>query len=97
MNTKPLSQNSKLKLNGLQKRLDELRKKLGVQPPGALIFSAYRSPEDDEHVIVEADGYGGATLRVVAGDYPSDYTTTFEQNYATESSALDCAEDKVLE
>jgi len=97
MNTKPLSRTSKLKLTGLQKRLDELRKNLGVQPPGALIFSAYQSPEDDERVIVEADGYGGATLRVVVGDYPSDYTTQFEQNYATESSALECAEEKRLE
>jgi hypothetical protein len=47
---------------------------------------------DEEIVLVEADGYGGAVLRVVEGNYPMDFYTREEQAFPTEAEALRAAE-----
>ncbi|MGO8700694.1 MAG: hypothetical protein ACLQVY_23640 [Limisphaerales bacterium] len=44
-------------------------------------------------MVVEADGFGGATTRIVEGNYPVDYTTKFEISYPTESEAETAAEE----
>ena len=47
---------------------------------------------DEEIILVEADGFGGAVLRVVEGNYPMDFYTREEQAFSTEAEALRAAE-----
>jgi hypothetical protein len=42
--------------------------------------------------VVEADGFGGATTRVVEGNYSVDYAIKFEQFFPTEGEAEAAAE-----
>ena len=62
-------------LRKLQAQMDALRNKLGVSGRGEVIYLA-PSNADDELVIVEADGFGGAITKVVEGNYPLDFFTT---------------------
>ena len=45
-----------------------------------------------EFIVVEADGFGGATLRRGDGNYPTDFFTLQELEYATEFDAVKAAE-----
>ena len=47
---------------------------------------------DDDVAVVEADGVGGAILRVVEGNYPVDYYTREEKEFPTEAGAVRAAE-----
>jgi len=75
-----------------QGRLDELRKRLGVSDRGQVLHRFDASHCDEEIIIVEADGYGGAVFRVVEGNYPMDFFTREEQAFPTEAEALRAAE-----
>jgi len=46
----------------------------------------------DDMVVVESDGFGGATTSVIAGNYPLDYVTKFERFFPSESEAESAAE-----
>ena len=80
------------------KRLDSkahvLRNKLGFSRPEEIIFFASCDEMNDDMVIVEANGFGGATTSVVVGNYPVDYLTKFERFFPTEREA-EAAGEKV--
>jgi|SRR2546429_4364374 len=92
MNVKPLNQRDRQRISRLQKQLDEVRQRLNVSAPDVVLYRADVSYGDDEVVYVEADGLGGAVLRVVEGNYPVDYFTREEKKFATEAEAVRAAE-----
>jgi hypothetical protein len=55
-------------------------------------FLAHPDVADDSLLIVEADGFGGATTSIVEGNYPVDYITKFEKAFPTEREAEAAAE-----
>ena len=63
-----------------------------VSAPGVALYRADMSYGDDEIALVEADGFGGAVLRVVEGNYPVDYNTREEKSFSTEAEAVSKAE-----
>lgn len=79
-------------LRRLQSASDAIRRDLGIGAPGAVIYQRWLSALDEEMVIVEANGSGGATIRVVKGDYPFDYLTVSEKAYETERDAQEEAD-----
>lgn len=91
MNTKPLSKTDRQSISRLQSQLDEARRRLEINAPGVVLFKADLSYGDDEIAIVEADGLGGAVLRVVEGNYPLDCDTREEKTFSTEFEAVKAA------
>ena len=91
MNTKPLSQMDRKLISQLQNQLDEARQRLNISAPGVVLYRADVSYGDDEVAYVEADGFGGAVLRVVEGNYPVDYFTREEKEFVTEAEAVRAA------
>ena len=81
-------------LRRLQAQIDALRNKLRVSARGEVIYLASRDA-DDESVVVEADGFGGAVTKVVEGNYPLDFFVSHEKSFAKESAAMDAAESIV--
>jgi hypothetical protein len=88
MNSNPLDQMNKEVIARLQIELDSIRQRLSISDRGAILFRSDLSYGDDEVALVEADGFGGAILRVVEGNYPVDYFTHEERSFPTESEAL---------
>lgn len=84
------------KLQRLQGEADAIRNELGISPAGAVIYQSCLNEVDEEMVIVEADGFGAATTRVVVGNYPLDYLSTFERSFETEKDAQ-AAADAIVE
>lgn len=80
------------KLKALQAEIDAIRSKLRVGDRDEVLYLAALDV-NDEVVIVEADGFGGATTKVVEGNYPIDFFTHYEKPFATESAALQAAEN----
>jgi hypothetical protein len=86
--------NEKLaELRSFQTKADALRQELSISAPGEIIYKASLDVTSDDAVLVEADGLGGATTSLVAGDYPVDYTTKFEKFFVTEREAEAAAEE----
>ena len=86
--------NAKLaELRSLTRRADTLREELGISPPGEVTFLAHLDEACDDMVVVEADGFGGATTSVVEGNYPVDYLIKFERSFPSEEEAEAAAED----
>ena len=79
------------KLRQLQTQIDGIRKQLRVGAPGAVLYEAPVCALSDETVVVEADGFGGATAMVVEGNYPIDYAPLYERTFKTESAACNAA------
>lgn len=92
MNKTPLNKTDRELIAQAQGQLDELRKRLGVSDRGQILHRFDASHCDEEIILVEADGYGGAVLRVVEGNYPMDFYTREEQAFPTEVEALRAAE-----
>jgi hypothetical protein len=92
MNSTPLNQADRTLISGLQGQLDEVRQRLNVSAPGVVLYRADISYGDDEVALVEADGLGGAVLRVVEGNYPVDFHTREEKEFSTEAEAVRAAE-----
>lgn len=80
----------------LQQEADDLREKLGISPPGAVLFKADLDPFNDDIAIVEANGFGGAITMIVEGNYPVDFLIKFERAFPTEEQAI-AAADEVFE
>jgi len=78
----------------LERRAETIRTDLGISPPARVTFVANRDAIGDEMVVVEADGFGGATVSLVEGNYPVDFLTTFEKFFQTEEEA-DAAAERV--
>ena len=89
-----MNRNQKLtRLRRLQSEIDAIRHQLGISPPGAVLYSSPICALEEEVVIVEADGMGGATTCVVEGNYPVDYITKFEKRFISEEKAVRKAEN----
>lgn len=85
--------NQKLgELKTLQIKVDTHRAELGISSPGEVTFLAHRDALGNDMVIVEADGFGGATTRIAEGNYPVDYVTRFERFFESEQEAEEAAE-----
>ena|SRR5437660_1378087 len=83
-------------LMSLQRQVDLLRKELGIAAPDKVLFLAEVDGTPDQ-VVVEADGFGGATTNVVEGNYPVDYVVKFERSFPTEGEAEAAAEHIAFE
>jgi hypothetical protein len=92
MNKTPLNKIDRELISQAQGQLDESRKRLGVSDRGQIQHRFDASHCDEEIILVEADGYGGAVLRVVEGNYPMDFYARKEQAFPTEAEALRAAE-----
>jgi len=91
---KNMNTNEKLaELRGLQAKADAIRKELGFNITGKVIFLEPLDVCSDAEVVVEADGFGGAKTTVVEGHYPIDYVNKFERYFASESEAEGAADD----
>ena len=84
-------------LRNLETTAAAIRKELAISPPGMVIFSAQWNVGDDESVIVEADGFGGATARIVGGNYPVDFISKFAKFFISEEEAIAAAERLAFE
>ena len=80
-------------LRNLQSKSDAIRHDLGISPPGTVTFVARKGPSSDDVVVVQADGFGGATASIVEGNYPVDYVTKFEKSFPSEKDAEAAAEE----
>ena len=80
------------KLKHLHSESENIRQRLGISPPNSVIFRAAIDPIEDEEVVVEADGFGGAKLSIVEGNYPIDFLTLRETRFAAERKAIRAAE-----
>src|SRR5438046_2517538 len=93
-----MSTNEKItELRSLQSKADAIRRDLGISPPGTVTFLAPRGTGSDEEVLVQADGFGGATTCTVQGNYPVDYVTKFERFFPSEEGAEAAAEELNLQ
>ena len=92
MNKTPLNKKDRESVAQLQGQLDDLRKRFGVSDRGQILQRFDASYCDEEIILVEADGYGGAIMRVVEGNYPVDFYTREEQAFPTEAEAVRVAE-----
>jgi hypothetical protein len=82
--------NTKQKLAELkmvQANADAIRQALGINPPGKVLFLRALNVTGDDVVVVEADGFGGATTSVVEGSYPVDYIIKWEKSFPSEQDA----------
>src|ERR1041384_3622752 len=92
MNKTPLTETARQSVAALQDQLDALRQRLGISERGCVLYRADASYGDDEVIFVEADGLGGANMLRVEGNYPVDYFTHEERQFATEAEAVKAAE-----
>jgi hypothetical protein len=93
MNKVSLSQAQLEAITSLQEKLDSARRQLGVADRGVILYRSEASYGDAEFIVVEADGFGGATVRRGDGNYPTDFLTLQELEFATEFDAVRAAED----
>jgi hypothetical protein len=80
------------RLKELEKESATIRQRLGLSPPNTVIFRASIDPIEDEDLMIEADGFGGATLSIVEGNYPIDFQCLRETRFPTERAAIEAAE-----
>jgi len=80
-------------LRSLQARANTIRRELECSPPGEITYLAPLDVTSDDTVVVEADGFGGATTSVVEGNYPVDYIIKFQKFFPAESEAESAAEE----
>lgn len=79
-------------LKDIQHEADAIRAELGISPPGAILYLAPPDLLSDDTMVVEADGFGGATTRVVEGNFPVDYCAKYEKSFETEREAEQAAQ-----
>jgi hypothetical protein len=92
MNKIPLTNAQLDAITSLQEKLDALRKSIGVSDRGCILYRSELSYGEDECLVVEADGLGGAVLRIVDGIYPDNCMIRQELEFATEFDAVKAAE-----
>ena len=80
------------RLKHLHTETERIRRRLSISSPNSIVFRASLNSVDDEEVLVEADGFGGARLSVVEGNYPIDFLSLRERTFATERGAIEAAE-----
>ena len=80
------------RLKQLESESTAIRQQLGISHPNAIIFRASIDPVEDQDVVIEADGFGGAMLSIVEGNYPIDFLCLRETRFPTERAAVEAAE-----
>lgn len=83
---------SLIRLKRLQAEAERIRQRLHISSPNSMVFRAPINPFDDEEIVVEADGFGGASLSIIEGNYPIDFLSLRETKFATERAAIREAE-----
>ncbi len=83
--------NSVVRLKQLQSRLDRMRDKLKINAPNAVLYQALLDDGCEELVVVEADGFGGATASVVEGNYPLEFNIKNTRKFRREQAAINAA------
>ena len=82
-------------LRRLQAQIEALRRDLKISSPGTVLYRSSLLVTNNDSVIVEADGFGGATTSIVEGNYPVDYITKVEKWFPSEDLAVDAADEIV--
>ena len=80
-------------LHQLQAEVDTIRRDLGFSAPGTILFSSLLYTLENDVVLVEADGFGGATTCILSGHYPLDYIIKSQKHFTSEDEAISSAED----
>src|ERR1019366_9199097 len=83
------------KIRKLEKKCEQMRKRIGISARGEVLYQAPHSMFSENDVIVEADGFGGARLLIVCGNYPIDYLVKTDRKFPTEDEDCDAAEQIV--
>ena len=83
------------KLKVLQAQIDELRQQLRISSPKEIVFLGPMK-FGNESVVIEADGFGGAHLSIVEGNYPIDFVLRVEKAYRSEARAVAAAQRLVI-
>ena len=85
--------NNKLaRLRRLQAAADRLRKELGFSAQREIIYRRALSICDEDEVFVVSDGLGSATVLVIDGNFPIDFTVRHEQEFDSEKAATQAAD-----
>ena len=80
-------------LRCIQQTCDQIRRQIGIRAPGEII-ARYDVFEDlDSSIIVVADGFGGASVQEVEGNYPVDFLVKNEREFRTEELACAFAQE----
>ena len=88
-----MSRNSQInRLRELAQKAERIRTAVGISKAGEVLFKAPESLWSENDVVVEADGFGGAKLLIVEGNYPIDYLIKSEQKFSSEEKACEAAE-----
>jgi hypothetical protein len=74
-------------LEELQRTSDGIRRQLGIHARNEVISQYDVYATSDEKVIVTADGFGGATVLRVEGNYPVDYLMKNRRKFPHEEAA----------
>jgi hypothetical protein len=80
------------RLKALQTEIDAIRQELKISPPHTVLFLSPLNDVDVEVVLVETDGFGGASVSVVEGNYPIDFFVHYEKEFASEDAAVEAAQ-----
>jgi hypothetical protein len=80
------------RLKQLERESAVIRQQLGISAANAVIYQASINAVDDETIVVKADGFGGATLSIVEGNYPIDFLCLRETRFRSERAAVQEAE-----
>ena len=89
------TEESLLRLKQLAAESEKIGSDFHISPPNSAIFRGVINPFDDEEIVVEADGFGGATLSIVEGNYPIDFLSLRETKFTSEHGAIAAAEQLV--
>lgn len=74
-------------LKALTVQAKEIRKMLGFSEPGEVIFQSDMFSDGYDYLYVTADGFGGALVEHVNGNFPIDYTCKHKRQFNTEEEA----------
>lgn len=95
----PISEEDRMQIEALEDKLYELRESMCISRKDE-ILAQYIMPGDENLMLVCADGFGGASLEIVEGNYPVDYYTHHYHNFPNEAdacSALDWLDEHMDE
>ena len=92
LNTVAILAAKKTRIRALQRELDHLRGDLGFSTHGEVLFASPTDSKPDGLVVVIADGFGGAVMNTVAGNYPIDFQILSSRRFASESKAIKVSE-----
>lgn len=82
-------------LKAIDEKARMLRKELGFSDPGQVLFVA--DIDFNDRIVVEADGYGGASILQVQGNWPVEFFKLREKRFSTEREAEEAADSCVGE